>query len=450
MMNNSNPSILTQKKQAYSFLQNNQLSEAKALLAQICKIDRRDADVWNMRAAVHGMLGEYAEAERSARKVAELQPTSDGAYNNLANALKAQGKLVQAETAYRRALQLQPNNADAYNNLAGLLRTQGKIEEAQACYVRALQLKPDHIEACFSLGILLQQQRKTEEAQVLFERVIQMKPDHVKALLCLGDFFQKKGAVEDAERLFNRALQINPESEETRYLLATLGVGEMPTQAPSEHLKQLFDGYAENFDEHLTGGLHYRTPELLCELLSPILHKKEAGLDVLDLGCGTGLCGPLFREVARHLVGVDLSPGMLDKARKRNIYDDLVLGDVTLALSASPAAYDLILAADVFVYIGDLQCVFELVYLALRPGGMFAFSTESTDQVDQYELRVSGRYAHAAKYISSLAKGVALDEVSVKTVELRHEFGKPVIGNIFILRKPETISLHFNSSMSLS
>lgn len=442
-MNKLNPVTLAkQKKQAYSFFQNKQLSEAKALLTEICKIDRRDADMWNMLAAVHGMLEEYVEAEQCARKVLELQPTSDGAYNNLANALKSQGKLAQAEASYRRALQLQPNNANAYNNLAGLLRALSKIEEAQACYVRALQLKPDYVEACFSLGILLQQQHKTDEAQVYFQQVIQMKPDHVKALLLLGSIFREKGAVKDAETLFNRALQINPESEETHYHLAILGVGEMPAQPPSEHVKQLFDGYAENFDEHLIGQLHYRAPELLYNLLSPMLHKKGEGLDVLDLGCGTGLCGPLFRDVASHLVGVDLSPGMLDKARKRNIYDDLLLGDVTLALSASIAAYDLVVSTDVFIYFGDLQRVFELVYAALRPGGMFAFSTESAEHVDQYELRVSGRYAHAAEYISRLARGVALDEVSVKTVELRHEFGKPVMGNIFVLRKPQSRDVH--------
>ena len=436
-MNKSNlVTLAKKKKQASSFFQSNQLSEAKALLAQICKIDGRDADAWNMLAAVYGMLGEYADAEQCARKVVELQPTSDGAYNNLANALKAQGKLTQAKASYRRALQLQPNNASAYNNLAGLLRTQGEIEQAEACYIRALQLKPDYVDACFSLGILLQQQRKMDEAQVHFQQVVQLKPDHVKALLFLGAIFREKGAIKDAELLFNRALQINPESEETHYHLATLGVGKVPAQSPNEHVKQLFDGYAENFDEHLTGRLHYRTPELLYNLLLPMLNKNEAGLAVLDLGCGTGLCGPLFRDVASLLVGVDLSPAMLDKARKRNIYDDLLLGDITLALSASPMTYDLILSADVFVYIGDLQRVFELVYVALKPGGMFAFSTESAEHVGQYELRASGRYAHAAEYIRNLGRSSALTEFGMETVELRHEFGKPMMGNIYVLRKP--------------
>ena len=412
------------------------MSEAKALLNQICKIDQRDADVWNMLAAVHGMLEEYMEAEQCARHVVALQPKSNGAYNNLANTLKSQGKLVEAEVFYRRALQLQPNYAEAYNNLAGLLRAQGKIEEAQACYVRALQLKPNYLEACFSLGVLLQQQNKINEAQAYFQKTIQLKPDHVKALLCLGRIYQESGALKDAETFFNRALQVDPESEETHFWMASLGLVETPPHPPKSHVMQLFDSYAEIFDEHLTSGLNYHTPEILFNALSLILQRKEQRLEVLDLGCGTGLCGPLFRDLARHLVGVDLSPGMLDKARKRNVYDDLLLGDVTLPLSSSSAIYDLIISADVFVYIGDLQRIFELVQVALKPGGVFAFSTESAENVDQYELRGSGRYAHAAKYIRTLGKAVALNEVSVDLVELRQEFGKPMMGNIFILQKP--------------
>ena len=435
-MTNSTPLILAKKKQAYSFFQNNQLSEAKTLLAELCKTDRRDADVWNLLAAVHGRLQEYVEAERCARRVVELQPKSNGAYNNLANALKFQGKFEQAEVSYRRALQLHPNYAEAHNNLAGLMRAQGKIEDAQTHYVRALQLKPSYLDASFNLGTLLLQQNKIDEAQVYFQRTMLIKPDHVDAILHLGSIYLRKEMRNDAETLFRRALQINPESENARYLLAILGAHEMPTQTPSGYVKQLFDAYAESFDLHLTKGLSYHTPEKLFNAVSSNLRNKQEKLDILDLGCGTGLCGPLFRDAARHLVGVDLSPGMLDKARKRNVYDDLLLGDVTQALSIAPVAYDLIISTDVFIYIGDLQRIFESVHAALRPGGLFAFSTENAENVDKYELRGSGRYAHAAEYITSLGREAVLDEVSVEIVELRYEYGKPMMGSIYILRKP--------------
>lgn len=467
-MISSNPLTRAKKKQALEHFQHHRLSEAKSLYALVCKLDRRDADAWNMLGAIHGMQAEYVEAENCCRQVIALQPSAVAPYNNLGNALKFQGKLEEAETAYRQslqlqpnyaegynnlgnllkdlgrieeatncyrqALQLQPNYAEAYNNLAGLLRTQNKLDEALACYAQALQLNPAYVDARFGLGTLLYLQGKKDEALACLKQVIQHAPNHVEALMQLGGIYKEKGEMAEAEALFRRVMEIKPD-ENARYMLATLGVEAMPVQSPGEYVKDLFDGYAENFDLHLTKGLSYRTPELLVDSLSPVLDKVAKGLDVLDLGCGTGLCGPLFRNVARRLVGVDLSPRMLEMARKRNVYDDLVLGDITIPLAASPDAYDLILSADVFVYIGDLLQVFEMTQKALRGGGVFAFSTETAEDGDGYTLRESGRYAHAVGYIRGLASRVGFSEVSIEAVELRQEAGKPMMGTIFVYRK---------------
>ena len=378
--------------------------------------------------------GKLVEAETAYRQALQLQPNYAEGYNNLGNLLKDQEKIEEATNCYRRALQLQPDYAEAYNNLAGLLRTQNKQDEALACYVQALQLNPAYVDARFNLGTLMYLQGKKDEAQACFHQVLHQAPNHVEALMHLGGIFKEKGALDEAEALFRRILEINPD-ENARYMLATLGVEDIPVQSPGEYVKELFDGYAENFDVHLTKGLSYRTPEILFEALSPVLDKEVKGLDVLDLGCGTGLCGPLFHNLARRLVGVDLSPRMLEMARKRNVYDDLLLSDITIPLAASPAAYDLILSADVFVYIGDLQRVFELAQAALRGGGMFAFSTETAEDGDGYKLRESGRYAHAVGYITRLASRVGLSEVSIEAVELRQERGKPMKGTIFVYQK---------------
>lgn len=464
----TNPLTRARKKQALAFFQANQLGDARHLYAEICKLDRRDADAWNMLGAIHGMLAEYVEAENCCRQVIALQSNAVAPYNNLGNALKFQGKLEEAETAYRQALQLQPNYAEGYNNLGNLLKTQGKIEEAEGCYRRALQLQPNYAEAynnlggllraqnkedealaCylhalqlnpayvdarFNLGSVMYRQNKKDEAQACFQQVLQHAPNHVEALMYLGGIYKDKGVLDEAEALFRRVMEINPD-ENARYMLATLGVEEMPVQSPGEYIKELFDGYAENFDVHLTKDLSYRAPEKLFDALLPVLDKEARKLDMLDLGCGTGLCGPLFRNKARRLVGVDLSPRMLDMARKRNVYDDLLLGDVTIPLAVSPAAYDLILSTDVFIYIGNLQRVFELTQEALRSDGLFAFSTETAEEGDDYELRESGRYAHAVGYIKRLASQVGLSEVSIEAVELRREAGKPMMGNIFVYRK---------------
>ena len=156
---------------------------------------------------------------------------------------------------------------------------------------------------------------------------------------------------------------------------------------------------------------------------------------VMDLGCGTGLCAPLFRGMAGTLVGVDLSPQMLDRARQRKLYDRLVLGEITEELRKKRNAYDLIVSADVFIYVGALEAVFDAATRALRPGGWFAFSIESEEGGDGFVLRASGRYAHSIAYISRLAEAAGLREVHLQKSVLRMDKGQPIDGYIVVLEK---------------
>ena len=132
-----------------------------------------------------------------------------------------------------------------------------------------------------------------------------------------------------------------------------------------------------------------------------------------------------------------LSPKMLGKARALNVYDDLVEGDATAMAATRGAPYDLIVSTDVFIYIGDLAAVFEACKSVLKPGGTFAFSTETAEEVKEYELRSSGRYAHTPDYIRDLARANGMTEISMDAVALRYENGQPMHGNIFIFENHE-------------
>ena len=158
-------------------------------------------------------------------------------------------------------------------------------------------------------------------------------------------------------------------------------------------------------------------------------------LDVLDAGCGTGLAGPLFRSWARQLDGVDLSPRMLAQARERGLYDRLDLGDLTETLLARPRTYDLILAADVLVYFGDLGPVLTAAREGLRPGGWFAFFVERNSE-SGFALRDTGRYVHSLDYLHQEAKAADLEEADVAEAPLRLQSGQPVAGLVMVLRKP--------------
>jgi predicted TPR repeat methyltransferase len=217
--------------------------------------------------------------------------------------------------------------------------------------------------------------------------------------------------------------------------LATIGIGVVPAKMPQQYTAALFDKYAPFFDKNLRDDLGYRAPEHLNEsLLRAVGTRMPGSLDIFDIGCGTGLLGPLLRNVARRLDGVDCSPRMLDQARALGLYDDLVEDDLTAALTCRPNQYDVVTAADVFVYIGDLAPAFIAVAISLRPGGLVAFTVEvSADE--QYQLTSSGRFGHAPAFVREAAAAAGLIEVSVDAVILRKQQSSLVEGMVWVFRK---------------
>src|SRR4029453_816149 len=155
--------------------------------------------------------------------------------------------------------------------------------------------------------------------------------------------------------------------QESNEDLAELGAESATTATPPGVIIKMFDQVAESFDDTLIGMLNYQAPAFLADGIAPLL--ASANVDILDLGCGTGLVGAQVRRLARTLTGVDLSPNMLDQARKRQIYDQLICADVTEFLETHANSFDAVVAGDLFIYIGDLSKVFQGVASALRTGG---------------------------------------------------------------------------------
>ncbi|MEM9044515.1 MAG: methyltransferase [Pseudomonadota bacterium] len=209
-------------------------------------------------------------------------------------------------------------------------------------------------------------------------------------------------------------------------------IGWQAPKAAGRYIRRLFDEYATQFDEHLLVDLSYRAPNLVFSASEDILN--ETTPDIVDLGCGTGLCGPLFEPFAVSLVGVDLSPKMLEQADLKGCYSDLVEADLIKFLQERPLSFDLAISADVLVYFGDLSDIFGAVYGALRPGGHFAFTVERSD-TDRWQLQRNGRYTHGRDYVERLAQGTGLEVVSVSEEILRLNFDEPVAGDAWLLKK---------------
>jgi predicted TPR repeat methyltransferase len=393
-------------------------------------------------------LGRLDEAEVAFKTALALRPGFAEAHHSYGALLLGRG---QAEAAHRHvshAVRLRPDDANLHNTLGNVLQALGRPAEALGCYERALQLAPQLAVAMVNRGNALRALKQFEEAAAWYERAIATDPRECNACLYLGATLDKLGRREAAAAAFKEALRRRPGWSDAQFFLGALQnsavqsteaeAAPAPAAAPPAYVAQLFDGYAAGFDQHLTERLQYRAPELLYQALVPHLPEQPPGqrIDILDLGCGTGLLAPLLRRHAARLVGVDLSAGMLAQAQQRGLYDELVRGELVELLLARPAGYDALVAADVLVYLGDLEPLFRAARGALRPRGLFAFTVEANREAGvDVRLQPTRRYAHAAAYVQRLAAAHGFIELGLSDGVLRCQSGEDISGHIVVLQR---------------
>ena len=390
------------------------------------------AEALSMRGNALQALNRHEAALASFDQALAINPQFADALCNRGSALQALNRYEEALASYDKALSIRPDLAQALCNRGNVLKALKRHEAALASLDQALALNPDFPDALNNRAAVLRELKRYEEALVCYDKALALKPDftlaHLNRAHVLLDLKRKADAIE----AYRKALEHGANAEEINYELAALGVGSAPAAPPPAYVTGLFDRYADNFDEHLVSKLKYQTPQLLLEQLSRFCRSRD--LEVLDLGCGTGLLGPLVRPLARKLTGVDLSANMLKKAAERRVYDDLVQAELTQFLDTKHDSFDLAIAADVFVYLGDLAAVFAGVQRALRRGGWFSYSVEATDS-GNFELTASGRYRHAATYCEKLASdhGFAIAQLEPKAI--RHENGVDVNGYLVLMQR---------------
>ena len=416
--------------------QKGKLEKARRLYAKILKAAPQHADTLHMLGLLEHQAGENAAAIKLFHRATGAGPASSELYTNLGSALQADGNAREAVAAFRQAIVINPGFMLAYNNMGNALRATGDMDAALNAFQQAIGIAPNYALAHFNLGDLLHAQGRYDEAIASMKRALALEPEFADASNSLAVLYMKKGNTGEAINIFRRILELDRDNASARHLLAALE-GQASTETPSDYIVELFDGYAASFEHHLVGELEYQTPQKLYNAVEEFICDRHSELDVIDLGCGTGLCGPLFRKHAGFLKGVDLSPGMLVRAKQRNIYDELVEGDLTVGLGTARDVYDMVIAADVFVYVGELGEVFEATVRTLRPGGLFAFSLEAEESSDDFVLRPTGRYAHSMGYMRSLAQAAGLRELRLEESVLRMEKGQPIDGYIVVLGKPE-------------
>jgi predicted TPR repeat methyltransferase len=215
-----------------------------------------------------------------------------------------------------------------------------------------------------------------------------------------------------------------------KHILRAL-TGQQTKAAPSVYVEELFDDYAERFDQSLVDQLKYKTPKLIAELI--LKHQSDAPLgSVLDLGCGTGLAGVELKDFCQEIEGIDLSKKMLAKARQKNVYSKLNHTGIVEYLTEAPLDFDLFMSIDVFVYVGELSEVFRLIKSRNKRHGRLSFSTEHTRKADFY-LEKSGRYSHSRGYIESLCDKFDYQLLHFSTNDLRKDGTEFITGGLYLL-----------------
>lgn len=416
-------------------------------------------------------LGLLEEAMIHYREALRLKDPYPEAHNNLGTLYYRLGMIKDAIIELEKAVQSAPEKVNAHFNLANCYVKEDRFQEALAHYLQTLKLRPDHLRAMHNTGIILTAMKRFDEAKfylshalsresdnkdvlfhlalinsaegefynakVLYERLLDIDPNNAKAHHNLATVFLHLGNRFNALEHFQAVVILEPENQTAQHMVEALSGSESAIGAPPEFVQALFDQYAYNYDEHVKKQLKYQVPALIRENLSPFVVRKSTPWQVLDLGCGTGLCAPYLHDIADLLIGVDISPNMIEVAKQLGGYHKLYVENITHFLPKHSNQFDLIVAADVLCYFGDLTLLFGQCRQALKQNALFAFTLEKLmfpmKRNQPYRLMPSGRFTHSQEYIDNKCFEAHFKVDVVKEIILRYQEDEPVVGFLYIV-----------------
>jgi predicted TPR repeat methyltransferase len=403
--------------------------------------------------------GDHEAAEAGYRRHLKEFPGDPSGLHFLGLLRTHQGRNEEAVKLMTAALESDPEYVDAWSNLGVAYFKERDLERAEFCARKAIEIAPEFANAWANLGMTLRARNACEEALVAWGRALDLQPGMRNIAISYGHLLYRLNRLAEALEFYGRWQAAAPDDPIPQHMLAAVGGAERPTRASDGYVRATFDDFAESFDRNLEE-LGYRAPQLLFDALKQSGGvPRQEGLNVLDIGCGTGLCGALLRPISRRLVGVDLSPNMLSKAAARAVYDQLNCSELTQWLAECGQHFDLAVAADVLCYFGDLSVAFANARGVLAPGGCFACSLEvlqsptdaatqdartqvtstqvaGTPVAEPYVLRPHGRYQHDRKYVEAALRAAGLHLISISTETLRYERQDPVVGLVVLARRP--------------
>ena len=412
--------------------------EAASLYAAILQVNPEHTDALHYLGLILHNQGESEDGAALIEKSLSINPVQPDALNNLGNIYRILGEEDDAMRAYWSSVQFDPGHANAWANMAIIHRNRDEPRWAIKAVKIARLFDPNNFPARHTLGLCHVDMKEWEKAAEVFSSCIEddLYVDTLPQLY--ANILNHFGREDEALAMLEQWVEKEPDNPIARYNRdAQKGIH--ATHAPTDYVRATFDSFADTFDGVLKG-LNYAVPEQVAERAAQFVNGSPHD-SVVDLGCGTGLVGPLVRPMAKHLVGVDLSPKMLARARKRECYDDLVEAELTEFLKDGPdARFDMALAADVLIYIGDIEPVLTATAAALKPGAPFIATFEATSEEQAgdhgFMLQTTGRHAHSEAYIERVARRSGLTIASMESRGLRMQFEDMVDGLLVTFVRP--------------
>jgi predicted TPR repeat methyltransferase len=413
-----------------------QLEQAEAIYLAVLEADPDNADALHYLGVLRYQQGRSILAIDLVCRAIEIRPGYVDALNNLGNIYQHLGSPAEAASAYAAALELQPDHPEASRNRDKALRKLERLEQCADAYRRAIEQDPLNVEHYYGLAAAYEDMQRLDDAVLTLRKALALKPEP-HGFGRLGQILHWLRRTDEAADNFQAWLRIEPDNPVAKHMLAACTLKDVPGRAEDAFVTRVFDSMAEGFDEALHR-IEYCAPALVGQALQRNAGAARGDLEIMDAGCGTGLLAQHLRPYARRLVGVDLSPKMLEQARKRGLYDEAVVAELASFLSSSPEAFDVVASSDTLVYFGDLREVLAAARRSLRPGGMLLFTLEQAIDEDQvapgYRLNPAGRYMHTEPYVRRTLGDAGFELLDVEKAHLRREGETYVDGLIVAAR----------------
>lgn len=393
---------------------------------------------WHERGLASFSEGDFVAARSALRRACQLDPGNVRYLVDYGLVFVELGIPQKAKILFSLALQRDPQCTEARFQLGNLFKSFSQLERAIEEYNTALALDPTCARILNNRGGALHRLGDHAAARDDFLRAIAADPTLEPAYLNLGRLLDTQGDFAGAIGIYEQAIQRSVNPAMFQHLVDSLREAS-PTKAPVAYVRSVFDDLAPVFDNHLIDDLGYSLPDRIAEALDSLAPGAFPTQILVDLGCGTGLVGQRLSTRFQHLVGVDLSTRMLDQAEKKNVYHELIEGDAIAYLEQTTSGtLSALVAADMLIYVGDLQSLFMQASRCLSRHGLLVLSTEKLSGPQDYQLKKTGRFAHSSEYLRKLGAASELTLVVEEEFDLRKEADSVISGSLFVFRNSGT------------